>query len=242
MLEFFCNAHTHLICSAPSYLELCSALNKEQWQAQTKQIDSKNNGHIFRSFGIHPLAPDTSSLSFLETLLKQGALDAVGEAGYDLRAKGARANSALLSLQEEVWKAQLDLAIQYEKPVVIHCVKALDKIFCDAPLLKKVRAAVFHAFLGSAQDAASLLRRGINAYFSFGKALFTRGRAAECASKIPLERLLLETDNDGTKHNEMPTNDITDIKDVYTAAAAIRSMSMEYLMQTVKKNFFNALQ
>lgn len=236
MLEFFCDAHTHFASDAEGYA-LCCAVNKEEWTAQTADCRKAN---VFRSFGVHPLFPDMAGVSFLETLLQQGALCAVGEAGYDFRAKGNRDD--VISLQEEVFYAQLDLALRYKKPVIVHCVKAIDKIFRDAKRLSVLDALIFHAFGGSGTDAASILRRGVNAYFSFGKGLLKSKRAIDCASKIPLDRLLLETDNDSLmqKGASKPYSPIS-IKDVYNAACIIRSMGMDDMCRTVKSNFFKLL-
>jgi TatD DNase family protein len=49
--------------------------------------------------------------------------------------------------------------------------------------------------MGTAEEGASLLRRGVNAYFSFGAGILLNHKTAirSCAS-LPLDRLLLETD------------------------------------------------
>lgn len=275
MLEVFCDAHTHLLpdfSSLPQdkkgYCAMCCAINKKEWEEQnallaaTGKLNSQNGNYkILRSFGVHPLYPDMEGISFFETLLKQGLINGAGEAGFDFRnstprldsskLKGAKGGRAYEREQEAIWRNLAELAIKYKKPLIIHCVKAIDKIFADDKLLSKAWSVVFHSFSGSAQEAFSLLNHGINAYFSFGKSIIYGGkRAAQCIKLIPIERLLLETDNSSaaeasarktkTKQSQIKIAPALDIKRVYQAASSIREMALDELCHEVKTNFDNA--
>lgn len=269
MLEFFCDAHTHLSrfdCNVlpledARYCCLTSALSSYEWQDETAviaqikdniaakdNITAKSNiaangervisgrggcPYVFRAFGIHPLSQEARNASFLYDLLQQNALDAVGEAGFDYRLKGTRCNTGTVERQQSIWRMQLDAAMQYDLPLVVHCVKSLDVMFRYVSLLSRLKAVIFHAFTGSSTDAASFLRHGVNAYFSFGEQIAIHRRAAECAAGIPKDRLLLETDGKG---------DATAIRRIYQTASAIRLVSAAVLCETVKCNFVRAMQ
>ena len=80
-------------------------------------------------------------------------------------------------------------------PVVLHLRKAMHLVFEQTSVLKKLPAVVFHGWPGSPAEASSLLKKGVNAYFSLGKALLRLQKTAlQTAAIIPLERLLTETD------------------------------------------------
>lgn len=231
MLEFFFDAHTHCVpLSMPietaDYRALYCATNRLEWENQNTSL-ANNRYQALRSFGVHPKdcgGAGMEGITFLNTLLDEGYLDAVGEAGFDFGVKGSRQDNKLVERQEALWQAQVELAIRCDKPLVVHCVHALDRMFRDSKLLSQVKAVVFHAFAGNREDAISLLRHGINAYFSFGTRLMASGKTADCAREVPLDRMLLETDS---------MNGLGNIMKIYNTAAAIRCISMNELCANI---------
>ncbi|AEF84112.1 hydrolase, TatD family [Treponema primitia ZAS-2] len=131
-------------------------------------------------------------LDLLETLAEEGALNAVGETGFDLYDARFRATEAV---QDELFALHLETALRYALPLVIHVRRAMHKIFAHTGSLKKLPAVVFHSWSGTAGEGAALLRRGVNAYFSFGASIVKNHKEAirSCAA-LPLDHLLLETD------------------------------------------------
>jgi TatD DNase family protein len=119
-------------------------------------------------------------------------LAAVGETGFDLYDRRYRETEAP---QDKLFALHLDFALRRGLPLVLHVRRALHKIFPHTGDLRRLPAVLFHSWPGSPEDGLSLLRRGINAYFSFGTALLLNHKNAlrSCAS-LPVDRLLLETD------------------------------------------------
>ena len=108
-------------------------------------------------------------------------------------------------------------------PLIVHCRKALDRMFADAKLLAPIPAVIFHSFTGSVQDAVSLLRHGVNAYFSFGNPLIFGDKSAiSCVQKLPIDRLLLETDAPYQTVRGEDETKLSGIARVYAVAFAIR--------------------
>jgi TatD DNase family protein len=151
-------------------------------------------------FAVHPQLPARAegsknvmrSLSLLYRFAENGRIDAVGETGFDLFNREFRETE---KIQDELFEHHLSVALKYDFPLVIHARRAMQKIFLHTARLKKMPAVVFHSYSGTAGEAASLLRRGVNAYFSFGAAILLNHKTAmaSCASIAP-ERLLFETD------------------------------------------------
>ena len=159
--------------------------NKSHLQPSAQQ-------HILFSFGIHPQNPVTDEAEFLYRLLEKKEIQAIGECGFDLFDDEYK---RLLPMQQTVWDMQLQWAQAFQLPVVIHCRKALHLIFDSAARLKKLPAVIFHGWGGSPQEAAAFLKKGVNAYFSLGKAVL-RGQKSVCAMAASFDstRLLTETD------------------------------------------------
>ena len=74
---------------------------------------------------------------------------------------------------------------------MLHVRRAMHKIFPYTGALKKLPAVVFHSWPGSPDEGFSFLRRGINAFFSFGTTIMLNHKNAirSCAA-FPAERLL----------------------------------------------------
>jgi TatD DNase family protein len=131
-------------------------------------------------------------LELLEQLAAGGRLAALGEAGFDLYGPEFRGTEAL---QDRIFAFHLELARRRDLPLVIHARRAMHKIFALGRELKQIPAVVFHSWSGTLGEGEALLRRGINAYFSFGTViLLNHKEARRCCALFPAERILTETD------------------------------------------------
>jgi TatD DNase family protein len=128
----------------------------------------------------------------LENLAGQGRLAAVGETGFDLFNADYRETE---KVQDELFAVHLETALRFGLPLVLHVRRAMHKVFARAKDLAKCRAVVFHSWPGAAAEGEALLKRGINAFFSFGTVILLNHREAmRCCATFPLDRLLSETD------------------------------------------------
>lgn len=257
-LALFCDAHFHLLPSEealqglPFFLgrAVTAAHSPQEFLAQEERVKELNGAvpasggarlspcaqtsspRVLQSFGLHPQAPFSDErdfalrLEFLEGLLRDRRVQAIGECGLDFFTPEFSANRAA---QEKAFAAQLEAAARHKVPVVVHARKAMQEIFAAAAALKKVPAVVFHSFAGSPADARSLLSKGINAYFSFGKPIVNGAKKAiNCVRVLPLDRLLFETDAPyQTLKGEKATSP-AEIADVYQAAFELRSAGSPY--------------
>jgi TatD DNase family protein len=131
-------------------------------------------------------------LETLAILAGEGRLHAIGETGFDLYGGTFRETE---KIQDELFAVHLETALEKGLPLVLHVRRALHKVFAHTKALKRLPAVVFHAYSGALGDGEALLRRGINAYFSFGAAVTLNHKLAmEACARLPLERLLTETD------------------------------------------------
>ncbi|MEY2690429.1 MAG: hypothetical protein RL375_4629 [Pseudomonadota bacterium] len=148
------------------------------------------------ALGLHPLyvgdePPD--ALARLEAALRESADDAqlvaVGEIGIDGFVPGLD-----LALQDRFYAAQLDLAIEFDLPVILHVRRSADLLLRQLRRRPGLRGGIAHAFNGSEQQALAFVERGFK--LGFGGAL-TFDRALQIrrlAASLPAEALVLETD------------------------------------------------
>lgn len=251
MLKMFVDAHNHVLdyleelkqcCEVVLYppdfsISFCASSNESSRFIRQKELCASLPENIIShySFGIHPQAPSVDELQFLESLLKKNEIVAIGECGFDLFNDNYKTT---LEAQEEAWNVQLELSIKYQKPLIIHCRKALHLIFKYASVLKKIKAIVFHGWAGSVGEARSLLSKGVNAYFCIGKALL-RGQKSqiEMASSFDISRILTETDAPYMRLKEEPFSSLTDIVQVVDEITKLRKITEEELNDILLSNF-----
>lgn len=235
----YIDAHMHIAdCKEwqllPDVIQ-CSSCHTEKEFLFVESLWQKYPNQVFPTFGIHPQNPDVNLFSLLEKLAGEQRLSAVGEAGFDFFTPEL---AATWETQKEVWHLQLELVQRFQLPLVIHCRRAMDKIFLYCKELKKLPAVVFHGFPGSCQEAQNLLQRGIEGYFSFGKELLKgRKNSIRCVRELPLERLLTETDAPYQTLRNQEATSPQDIRLVYKEFAKIRDMPEAELKNPLEKNF-----
>lgn len=249
----FCfDAHNHLCHSSYPIFEgdvdyrcIASFCTEGEWRGFNLH-DRKN---VLKSFGVHPQmfasadftrADCEKSASFLRNLLLNDEIFAVGEIGFDFFTEEFKRTR---KEQEEFWNIQIELAVEFRKPVVIHARKAMDRIFLECGRLKKLPAVIFHSFAGTKRDALSILNRNVNAFFSFGKHQILNGKKSSVEMISSFSdfdgRIFLETDCPyQTLRNEKQTP-AEEIIRVYENAGAISGTDMSVV---TKKSFESLIQ
>jgi TatD DNase family protein len=214
-----------------------TARDDSQGTQHDSQYENNTPCRIVQSFGIHPQNPDESFIPFLEELLENKRIGAIGEAGFDFFTSEYASRS---TEQENAWHAQILLASQYQIPLIVHCRKAQEKVFRDANLLCRIPAVVFHSFMGSPADALSLLRHRINGYFCFGKPLLNGKKSAlSCVAQLPADCILLETDAPFQMLKGEQTTCPEEIIRVYEKVSEIKKINVASLCDQIEKNFLS---
>ena len=207
----FINLHTHSYSNDASVLEV---VNQYPWEF--------NSAIPQYSIGIHPWYIDESRLACdlkcIEEKLQLKECLALGECGLDKRIE------IPLETQIQVFKQQIALVKQTNKPIVLHCVAAYQEVIAIKKELNIQNPMVIHGFSKNEQVAKSLLDNGF--HLSFGKYLLRNPELSEVFKFVPNDKFLLETD----------TIDET-IGQVYEKASKIKNIPIEELKQIVKNNF-----
>ena len=147
--------------------------------------------NIYATAGIHPHDSKDAAeddLQELRKLLDNEKIVAVGEMGLDYFRNISNSDT-----QKIVFKDQLKLAEETNKPIVFHNREAdedIINILSDFPNV----IGVAHCFSSSYETAIKLIEMGFYISFS-GNLTFKNSHLPEVAKKLPLDRLLVETDS-----------------------------------------------
>ena len=189
--------------------------------------------YIYAAVGLHPEELESvtvDSLGELHNLAQHPRCVAIGEIGLDYYWDDTRKEE-----QKALLHAQLELALELDKPVIIHDREAHADSF-DAVCAHKGVRGVFHCYSGSAEMAAELLKRGWYLGFDGPITYKNARRAIEVLQICPLERILIETDSpylspvpmrgrrNDSRNLRYVTEKIAEVKGITPEEAAAASM------------------
>lgn len=214
MATHFINLHTHLPSHDPAVLAVRNlhqrdGLPPENFAACT--------------VGLHPWFLEKESLETDFQWLAQNSgcpnVLAIGECGLD------RAVAVPMDLQETAFLRQAELAETLGKPMILHCVRAHERLAQMRKTLRPRQPWIFHGFDKHPQTARMLL--GAGCHLSFGAALFRENsHAADALRQTPTDRFFLETDDKSLE-----------ISAIYERAAHIFGIKLDDLAAQVQANF-----
>lgn len=192
---------------------------------------------IYGVIGIHPSEVGKStedSLKWMEEHLNEPKMIGIGEIGLDY-------HYGIEEKQTQIFffKKQLDLARKYKKTVVIHSRDAIEDTYQIMKEYQDVKM-ILHCYSGSLEMAEKFMKLGV--YFGIGGVLtFKNSRILkEVVKKIPLERLLLETDSPYLAPEPLrgQTNEPKNILLVAQKIAQIKEIPLE---EVLKQTTLNAI-
>ena len=163
--------------------------------------DSKELGASFSNSGFTS-RHEEFDYEYYKKLAENPKTVAIGECGLDYY----RLEPETKQKQFKVFEAQIDLAAEVKKPLMIHCRQAFPDLInilqANSYKLKADNPGIIHFFSGSKENAAELLRLGFS--FSFGGVITFPPKADqppadtkdcdEVMKYLPMENIVLETD------------------------------------------------
>ena len=179
---------------------------------------------------------EEGDLEWLESLCSHPKVVAIGEIGLDYYW-----DTSPKELQQQIFREQIRLARRMNLPIVIHNRDAHGDV---VRILKEENAAevggIMHCFSGSWEIAKQCLN--MNFYISFGGPITFKNavRPKEVLAKVPLDRLLIETDCPYlTPHPYRgKRNEPAYVSYVAEAAAEIKGIEMEEIARITTENAF----
>lgn len=199
---------------------------------------SENHPNLFASVGVHPDYENLEEPQSIQlaTLACHPRVVAIGETGLDyFRLKGD------LEWQRERFRQHIRAARLCNKPLIIHTREAAE----DTLRIMEEEGAdtvggVMHCFTESWEVAQRAM--ALNFYISFsGIVTFKKAVGLkDIATRVPLERMLIETDSPylAPVPHRGKTNQPAFVKHVAEEIAALRGISLDQVAEATTRNFF----
>ena len=178
--------------------------------------------NVFLMMGLHPTYVKENyldELSHVKEMLASRKFVAIGEIGIDLYW-----DKTLLKEQQDAFRTQIQLAKQYQLPIVIHCRDAFDEVF---EVLESEKSddlfGIFHCFTGNLEQAKLAISYNMKLGIG-GVVTFKNGKIDKFLNEIDLKHIVLETDSPYLaptpyrgKRNETSylTNVVTQLSEIY---------------------------
>lgn len=220
---------------------VCAVVNPGAGVVSSKKAVELANAYdyIYAAVGVHPENIDDMQkydyISELENLILQNKkVVAVGEIGLDYHFVNDNKQE-----QKELFESQIQLALKYDLPVIIH---DRDAHGDTLEILKKYRPkGVVHCFSGSAEMAKEVLKLGM--YIGVGGVVTFKNakNIIEVVKLAPLESIVLETDAPYLAPVPLrgERNVSSNIKYVARKISDIKQINLDYLLEITKGNAYN---
>jgi TatD DNase family protein len=214
---------------------LCVAVNFPEFPQVRALAEQYSN--IYASVGVHPDYEPGGEVEVEELLGRTNhpKVIAIGETGLDYyRLKGD------LPWQKRRFRNHIRAAKQAGKPLIIHMREAAN----DTLQIMQEEGAgeiggVMHCFTGSWETAQAAMAMGF--YISFSGIVTFKNAAGvrEVAEKVPLERMLIETDSPYLAPVPFrgKTNEPAFVRHVAEEIARLRHLSVDEVGAATSKNF-----
>ena len=215
---------------------------KELAHQYAKQIPG-----LVYTLGIHPLYIQRAKESDLQVLqeaieanLEDSRFVGIGEIGLDYFVEGLDPQR-----QDFFFQGQLDLAQQFQLPVVLHVRRSQDAIL-KALRQRTIPGGIAHAFNGSFQQAEQFIDMNFKLGFG-GAATYTRAlQIRRLLKELPLDSIVTETDSPDIppawlRDEGLEFNSPSYLPRIATELADIRGIGRDQFALAVMQNASQAL-
>lgn len=219
---------------------LCVGVNLEKLPAVLAVAEGHKN--VFASAGVHPDYEDVEEpdVERLVALARHPKVVAMGETGLDyFRIQGQP------EWQKQRFRTHIRAARQAAKPLIVHTREAAaDTLSIMAEEGAGEAGGVMHCFTENWEVAKGALDQGF--YISFSGIITFRSAEAlrEVAQKVPLERMLVETDSPylAPVPYRGKTNQPAYVRHVAEEIARLHQTTVEEVGRITSENFFRLFQ
>ena len=154
---------------------------------------ANSNENIYFAAGVHPYEIDGYDIDILRKFAKESKCIAIGECGLDYFRLPATDIDSYKAKQKEAFISQIELAVELGLPLIVHIRDANED---SLKILKEYEDRLVGGVLHCFNASPILLELSSKFYYGIGGVLtFKNGKKlVEILPKIPLDRLVLETD------------------------------------------------
>jgi TatD DNase family protein len=167
------------------------AIDSETHEAMLK-MEADFPDECAAMMGVHPCSVNgdwEKEVNLAADWLKKRPFAAVGEIGFDFYW-----DKTFTAQQYEAFHAQIELALQYKLPIVIHTRNAMEETLAVVRnYISRGLRGIFHCFSGNAKQAMQIADLGFLLGIG-GVVTYKNAGLAQSLANVPLSNLVLETD------------------------------------------------
>jgi len=210
----------------------------------TSSVKAVNTAHkydnIYAAVGFHPHSAkemDEDSLEIIKSLAKKDKVIAIGEIGLDYHY-----DNSPRDIQRKWFKEQIRLAKELNMPFIVHDREAhgdILKIFKEENY--KGMRGIIHCYSGSYEMAQEFIKLGFLISIAGPVTFRNASRAKEVVRKLPLDKLLIETDSPylSPEPKRGRRNEPAYVRYVASEIAEIKNLTLDKIAETTSENFIN---
>lgn len=203
---------------------------------RTLKLMEEYKGFLYGTLGFHPESASKADFSIIEQVFKEineniDDIVALGETGLDFH---HTKDNEKRKRQEKVFKSFIELAGEYEMPLVVHAREAESRSF---DIIRKYSGdidVIFHCYGGDLETLDKIIEE--NYYVSYSTIICYSDYHQELVQETPLESILTETDSPYLSPFKGQKNEPAFVEETIKKIAEIKSISPQNTDKITEKN------
>lgn len=203
---------------------------------RTLKLKEEYPGFLYPTLGFHPSNASKADSVIIEKAISEikDNIDksvAIGETGldfHDLDDENAKKRQLM------VFKTFIELAVEYQMPLVIHARDAERKALDMVMKQPSIPDVIFHCYGGDAETAKMIVDQGY--YLSFSTVISFSKHHQVLAREIPLSSMLTETDSPYLSPFKGMRNEPAFVEEVIKTIAQVKAISEGEVDKITQKN------
>lgn len=192
------------------------------------ELSNEYKNFIYPSFGYHPVSSQKYSdeelkLAHAHLIENLDNIVAIGEVGMDYYYVK---DKALREKQKEIFLTFIDMANEYEKPLLMHVRDCEKKALNIVEEYDNIPYVIFHCYSGSKKTAKRIMNHD-NYFMSFSTMLCYSEPHQELIRNISLDNILTETDSPYLAMTKEERNEPVNVVNAVKKIAEIQDKDME---------------
>ncbi len=193
-------------------------------------------GFMHASLGFHPVNASKADSKIIKQVFEEITENideavALGESGLDFHEvtdeRGRRR-------QLKVFELFIEMAVEYEMPLVLHVRDAEKKAFEMVKKHSSIPDVVFHCYGGDLETAQKIVEEGY--YLSFSTILSFSDHHKNLVTDLPLSNMLTETDSPYLSPFKGKRNEPAFVEEVVKTLADVKSISLREVDKVTERN------
>jgi len=186
--------------------------------------------------GLHPCSVNQnfeSELAIIKSWLEKRKFVAIGEIGIDLYWDKTYINEQLYCFE-----TQINWALNYDLPIVIHCRNSFDEIYEVMKKFTTLPKGIFHCFSGNLEQAIKIIELETFKLGIGGVITFKNSGLDKVLEKVDINHLVLETDSPylAPVPHRGKRNESSYLKLIAEKLAIVKQMKVEEVAEITSQN------